>query len=145
MPKKELSRRLRDTRRTQCMDLLVWKNSAYNIMSFEEATSNYIGFNYQEFIFIRLILTQSFQKTYSKHQCNKDKFARSTNIAQYYFYVWKGCGYWTRILKNKKNKGKQGLPGREEIWEENLGQVQGTFFWNRCYTNVISWSCSIIS
>ena len=62
MPKKELFRRLRDTRRTQCMDLLVWKNSAYNIISFEEATSNYIGFNYQEFIFIRLILTQSFQK-----------------------------------------------------------------------------------
>ena len=93
------------------MDLLVWKNGAYNIMTFEEASSRYIGINYQEFISLRLVLSQSFQK----HRVNVDTLRISLPSQPILHSI---------ISMSKKGCRQQGFPARERIWEKNLGKLK---------------------
>ena len=47
-------------------------------------------------------------------------------------YSVKGCNKWTALLK-KLHYSNSNLQVRERKWEDELGAVQGNFFWEKCY------------
>ena len=118
-------------------ELITYNEGGSKFKDYAEIVKSYGNVDQNEFISLKVIITQSFQKI----KYNLNNLGENENLLKPFYPTlyqlfnlsMKGCSKWTKLLRKKYTTDN--TRKLEIKWEESLGIRQGIFFWNRCYKN----------
>ena len=120
---------------TYPVDLLKNEGNVQRLIAYEECLEKYGNIVHEEFISLKLLITQGMRKVDLDLSKTEIVFPFLPVNLQVINLNKKGCIKWTNILKEKKNCNNL-LVIKERNWELSLGHIQGVPFWDKCYGNV---------
>ena len=120
---------------TYPIEILKIDNDRPRLMNYEECREIYNNTVYEEYISLKLVVSQSLRKLGVQLSTVKIELPfQPTNLRIINLNI-KGCSKWTKILKAKNNNIGTVIV-KERNWETSLGHLQGVHFWDKCYVNV---------
>ena len=115
---------------------IIKKDQGINMFLNDDEMSLKFGvYSTEEFVSLKVVISQSLQRLGISMENSHivRPFQPITNLISN--LSAKGCNIWTKVLKNKNLCNKK-LIERERKWEVSLGNMQGNYFWDKCYKNI---------
>ena len=116
------------------IDIMKYENNTWSFISHLECENRYGQVNIEQFISLKVVIQQSFQK-HNFYPTEHINFPYQSILSHVCHLSDKGCGRWVKVLKNNKITNKS-IIERETKWEQSLGRLQGPAFWDDCYQKV---------